>query len=47
MNMEDDEKRHVFGLPELAIAVTGEDEAFNDSWYNENWANLSAEMRTD
>ncbi|XP_031280038.1 cysteine-rich receptor-like protein kinase 27 [Pistacia vera] len=30
-NLEDKERRHVFGLPESAIAMTGVGEAFNDS----------------
>jgi hypothetical protein len=35
--LEDEERRHVFGLPNSAKAVIGVEEFFNDSWY---WVNL-------
>ncbi|KAM7522369.1 hypothetical protein LguiA_012271 [Lonicera macranthoides] len=49
-HLDDEKTRHVFGLPESAIAVTevtGVDEDFRDSWYLEYLANSSAGIRTD
>ena len=40
---DEDETRHVFGLPNSAIALTGVDGDFNDSWYKWNLASSSAE----
>ena len=38
---DEEETRHLFGLPDLAIVVTGVDGDFNDSWYKWNLASLS------
>ncbi|KAM7513930.1 hypothetical protein LguiA_003513 [Lonicera macranthoides] len=49
-HLDEDETRHVFGLPESAIAVTevnGGDEDFKDSWYLENLAYSSVGIITD
>ncbi|KAM7513899.1 hypothetical protein LguiA_003482 [Lonicera macranthoides] len=46
-HLGDEETRHVFVLPELAIAVTGVDVDFRDSWYFQNLANSSPGIRTD
>ena len=40
---DEEETRHVFGLLDSTIAVTGVDEDFNDSWYKWNLASSSVE----
>ncbi|KAM7516216.1 hypothetical protein LguiA_005799 [Lonicera macranthoides] len=48
--LDDEEIRHIFGLPESAIVVTEVtrvDEDFRDSWYLENLANSSTGIITD
>ena len=40
---DEEDTRHVFRLPDSAIAVTGVDGDFNDSWYKWNLVSLSAE----
>ena len=40
---DEEETRHLFGLPDSAIAVTRIDGDFNDSWYKWNLASSSAE----
>ena len=43
IHLEDEEEtRHLFELPDSAIAVIGVDGDFNDSWYKWNLANFSA-----
>lgn len=44
--LEDEEIRHIFGLTELAIVVT-RDEDVSDSLYRENLINSSIEIWTD
>ena len=39
---DEEEVRHLFGLPDLAISVIGVDRDFNDSWYKWNLANSFA-----
>ena len=39
---DEEETRHVFGLPDSVIAITGVDGDFNDSWYKWNLASSSA-----
>ena len=40
---DEEETRHVFGLPNSVIAITEVDGSFNDSRYNWNLAISSAE----
>ena len=40
---DEEETRHVFGLPNLVIAITEVDGGFNDFGYNWNLAILSVE----
>ena len=40
---DEEETRHVFGLPDSAIVVTRVDGDFNDSWYKWNLTSSSAE----
>ena len=42
-----EETRHVFGLPDSAIVVTGVDEDCNDFWDRWNLASSSTEKWTD
>ena len=43
-HLEDEEDtRHLFGLPDSAIAVIGVDGGLNESCYNWNLANSAAE----
>ena len=44
---DEEETRHVFGLPDLAIVVTRADGDCNDFWYKRNLASSSAENWTD
>ena len=46
-HLEDEEMRHVFGLPESAMAVTEGFEILSDSWYSENFAYSSAGTRIE
>ena len=39
----EEETRHMFGLLDSTITVTGVDEDFNDSWYKWNLVSSSAE----
>ena len=38
---DEEETRHLFGLPDSTITVIGVDGDFNDSWYRWNLANSS------
>ena len=38
---DEEDTRHVFGLPDSMIDVTGADGDFNDSWYKWNLASSS------
>ena len=44
---DEEETKHVFGLPDSAIAITGVDGDCNDFWYRWNLASLSAENWVD
>ena len=44
---DEEETRHLFGLPDSTITVIGVDDNFNDSWYKWNLANYSVVNLTD
>ena len=44
---DEEETRHLFGLPDSAISVIGVHGDINDSWYKWNQANSFAVNRTD
>ena len=44
---DEEETRHVFGLPDSAIVVTGVDGNCNDFWYRWNLASSSIENWTN
>ncbi|GLT24811.1 hypothetical protein GCM10007933_43190 [Zoogloea oryzae] len=46
-HLEDEEMRHVFGLPDSAMAVTEDFEVLSDPWYSKNLSYSSAGTRTE